>query len=139
MRAGIGLALISHVACSMIFVDAPPPQAARMRYFDCTDSLAAPIIDTTYLAFSLADTIAATKQDGQFQTSSFLAGLALAGLFGYSAYRGYTQTSECRSAQSVLRMRLEAPEGAVPRRVRSHYRMRNWARLLGWHLCCAEY
>ena len=41
------LALASGLGCSLAVVDKPPANHASLRYFDCTSSRIAPVLDTT--------------------------------------------------------------------------------------------
>lgn len=111
--------------CSWLFVEAPPVQHEQLRYFDCTESRAAPIIDTTVAALygltSAALLVQALEgEDGgssRYDTIGIVAPVAVAAVFGFSAADGFSTTAECEDAKSkwTRRLRERPPPASVVR------------------------
>ena len=102
----------------MLFVEGPPPRHAAMPYFDCTSSVAAPVLDTVWAGLNgagaliaLGSTDAELKMQNQTNNRGTVIGVGLAwlALSGVSAVRGYQQTSDCREAKAQLALRLTRP------------------------------
>ena len=98
-------------SCSWIFVNGPPASAPPPPYaIDCTDSNAAPVIDTTLAAlFGLSTLVAlaVTADDGssEDETQNFAIIGATYGAttlaFSLSALGGFRKTSACREMRSA--------------------------------------
>ncbi|HVR03489.1 MAG TPA: hypothetical protein VMT47_15235, partial [Polyangia bacterium] len=104
--------------CSALFVDGPPPNARKLRAFNCTTSNSWPTTDVILGGLTLLDGLGAVTSASQSSTSGGIsnanyvaAGVALGGaaLFAASAVSGYKNTSACRDATSELMTRLYPP------------------------------
>jgi hypothetical protein len=121
MRALVPTLLLALLpGCSLLFVEGPPPGHQRLRYFDCTSSRLAPIVDTVFSAvYGLGGVVqAADMADadvGGDVVPAVLVPLGLAALFGVSAAHGYATTSECEDAKARWAHELlSAPARAAP-------------------------
>jgi hypothetical protein len=103
--------------CSLLFVDAPPENAKKLKMFTCTQSNTLPVVDGVIAGLSAID-IATALVDG---TSTYDAngnlvkkpdyGLAIgagavAALFATSAYIGNSRATACKEATAELMSRL---------------------------------
>jgi hypothetical protein len=104
--------------CSFLFVDGPPPNARKLRAFNCTTSNSWPTTDVILGGLTLLDGLGAVTSASQSSTyggnnngNYIAAGVALGGaaLFAASAVSGYKDTSACREATSELMTRLYPP------------------------------
>lgn len=101
--------------CSFLFVNGPPPRREEQVAFDCTESRAAPVLDTIFAILQGANfAFAAASSDEQWaenyngdppleRTAAVPLYIAGALLFTGSAYYGYTNTRECRDAKMQVR------------------------------------
>jgi hypothetical protein len=99
--------------CSFVFVNGPPPNPAREPSFDCTETIAVPVIDTVPAVFFDAFTalvlisLASTYNSPGSHDGAVIAGFAAipAGLLGIaytiSAARGYGDVDACREAKTA--------------------------------------
>jgi hypothetical protein len=99
--------------CSFVLVSGPPPNPAREPSFDCTETIAVPVIDTIPAVFFDGFTalaligLASTYNSPGSHDGAVIAGLAAipAGLLGIaytvSAARGYSDVDACRDAKSA--------------------------------------
>lgn len=99
--------------CSWLFVDKAPPNHAQLRYFDCTSSKIAPVLDTVEaVGGSLAAGIIASDSSyGSDKAAGVAVEIGLAAVFAASAIYGYTATSDCRDAKDALAARIK--RGAI--------------------------
>ena len=108
----------SQSGCSLLFVDAPPPNHAQLRHFDCTSSKAAPIIDTVIGGYQVVRTaVALSAEDSDYGSypisrgADIAFGLGLSTLFIASAVYGFSTTGDCSDAEDALARRsLSRPE-----------------------------
>ena len=89
-----------------MFVKAPPPRGDRERPFDCTTSMAAPVLDGLLMGLHGVRVGYAFSQDdadyrGSWSSRQFDIGLGLGLMFVHaiSAYAGDRRVTECRSLQ----------------------------------------
>jgi hypothetical protein len=105
--------ILAASGCSWIFVKPSAPKHMQLRYFDCTSSKAAPILDTIGAGLGGASTVYVLSTDsaGVHAPPSHAAyialGLGITALYTASAVYGYSHTSECAHAQDELQERLE--------------------------------
>jgi hypothetical protein len=103
--------------CSFLFVDGPPPNAKKLRAFNCTSSNSWPTTDVILGGLTLLDglgavTSASQTTSGTSNNANYVAaGVALGGaaLFAASAATGYKNASACRDATGELMTRLYQP------------------------------
>ena len=106
MRAFALLLLPPLSGCSLLFVESPPPSHhQRLRYFDCTSSRLAPIVDTVVAtSYGLTGVaMAAYAADDEVRGDAVpmvLLPLGVAALFGVSAAHGFSTTSDCEDAKA---------------------------------------
>jgi hypothetical protein len=106
--------------CSFLFVDGPPPNAKKLRAFNCTTSNSWPTTDVIIGGLTLLDglgavTSASQTTSGGINNANYIAaGVALGGaaLFAVSAATGYKNTSACRDATGELMTRLYPPNAS---------------------------
>jgi hypothetical protein len=118
----VSAAAMATSGCSLLFVDAPPENAKKMKMFTCTQSNTLPIVDGVIAGLSAID-VASALVDG---TTTYDAngnsvkkpdyGLAIgagavAALFATSAYIGNSRTSACKEATADLMSRLYPSPG----------------------------
>jgi hypothetical protein len=112
-------------ACSFAFVSGPPPNAAQLPYFTCTESRAVPVLDTIWTALMVLDVIAlGTQSDADWaKTNSCAPGdtscpaisrhgaLAIDAVMGAAGAAGliygFTKTGACRSAKAEAAARQQ--------------------------------
>jgi hypothetical protein len=124
----LGALLGALPGCSWLFVEAPPVGHERLRYFDCTESRLAPIVDTTgavvygiqgalFLATGLPGAHGETDGFGADNVALFAASAAVATAFGLSAGHGFGATSDCEAAKTAWLQRAvhEPAPPAAPR------------------------
>ena len=156
-RVGTLLLSASSIGCSLLFVDGPPPEYAKLPSVDCTAGRGWPVVDTLLGGvFALDAALAATGGFGEDSegkkldsgakvalTSTFI---GLAALGGYSAYYGFANVAECREAGRVVARNAPAPATSaesftyilrtldeVPNEA-TYERLRATARQLGWRI-----
>lgn len=110
-------ALAGGPGCSFLFVDGPPPNhATSVDPIDCTQSRAAPIIDTIFAGlYGLSAVSTATEHGSASGTGSRAAlMLGVAAVELASAAHGYANTADCREAKQrwAERRIAEAPGAA---------------------------
>jgi len=104
--------------CSYLFVSGPPPDHKRLNYFDCTESTAAPVIDTVVFALEgLGTASVIVYQEGDRKVVGVIGGLVSMVLFGTSALYGYSKTDKCEKAQIARISRLDRREEKQRERV----------------------
>jgi hypothetical protein len=114
---------VSLSGCSFLFVNGPPDNHKAMPYFDCTSSVAAPVLDTVWAGLNgLGAASAASASDAQWKAQGqsnergtvAVVGLVWLMISGASAIRGYQLTSDCREAKGQLAARLTQPRPSRP-------------------------
>ncbi len=99
--------LVTTSGCSWIFMNKPPASADAQLDVDCTESRTAPVVDTVFAALyviGMASTLAtggSSSSGGTMTTSTpttgiIISGLITVGIFGASAYSGYSWAARCR-------------------------------------------
>jgi len=118
----LSLALLPLSGCSWLLVEAPPPGHEHLRYFDCSTSRAAPIVDTV-LGGLYGLTAVEMAVDRSGSGSGVPAGetvtlvvveAGLAAMFGVSAVYGYGTTAKCDDAKASLTERTLASPARTP-------------------------
>jgi len=123
MRRAAGATLLVAVlpGCSWLFVESPPVHHERLSYFDCTESRAAPIVDTALaVAYGLSGLVGLaagvpgahgeTDGFGSDNIAMFAVSAAAATGFGLSAGYGFGATADCDQAKAKWAQRvLERP------------------------------
>ncbi len=98
--------------CSALFMSGPPPGDGPLPEGTCETSVVAPALDAGVSAFWVLPTVGLAVDGDSWDDSQSgwvgapkEAGIAmfglLAGAWGYSAYKGFTWTSECRRRQAL--------------------------------------
>lgn len=92
-----------------MFVDKRPSAHAALDSFECTTSLAPPIIDSWLAASDATVAVAALvlMQDADYQDRPFLVGAAVLSaaavlVWSVSAVYGYTEIGKCRDATEAM-------------------------------------
>lgn len=105
---------LSGTACSFTFTRRPPPNHQQMASFDCTESRAAPVLDTIFTSYQVLRVAAAMgASDADYEGAALSRpvdigfGLALGALGLASAAYGYSATGECRRARDEARGRYQ--------------------------------
>jgi hypothetical protein len=122
--AAAALCLIALAAptpgCSFLFVDGPPAGHERLPYFDCSTSVAWPVVDTIFSGLFVSTLIEATsRSDAYYSTSTYSRqeditySAIFLGLYGASALVGYARSSDCRAAKAEA-ARRPAPVPSYP-------------------------
>lgn len=76
--------------------DGPLPEGT------CAESVLAPVLDAAMSALMVVSAVGAASDDTEDYEDVVYAIMAIpAGAWGYSAYRGFTWTSECRPRQAL--------------------------------------
>src|SRR5437763_6160423 len=113
------LGILSLCGCSWIFVERAPANHQQMVAFDCTSSVAAPVLDGVWAGLNLAGALAAAGANehnwsGPYDTTTtVIVGVGWAIVSGASAAYGFAQTNACRQAKDELYARLSSQQ---PRR-----------------------
>jgi hypothetical protein len=91
-------------ACSLAFVNGPPPNHRQLPFFDCTSSNLLPTVDLLFAGAAAVDAVGGTAgASGLPSSRTELAGFAVeAAAFAASAVYGYGKTSACKKAQGEL-------------------------------------
>jgi hypothetical protein len=117
LALALGLAVLP--GCSWIFVEGPPVGHERLRYFDCSTSRAAPIVDTVFgglYGLAAVETAVGNGSDSASVTVPIvLVEAAAAVVFGVSAVYGYGTTSKCDDAKERWARRVMAAPPPAPR------------------------
>jgi hypothetical protein len=114
--AVVGLPWIS--GCSFMFMQGPPDNHARLKYFDCVSSVAAPVADTTgAAAYGLFAAATASIDDEDSEPPSPVLFGTFAALHLASAIYGYVDASSCNSAKQELANRIHQREAANDQRI----------------------
>jgi hypothetical protein len=106
--AVVAVALVANVSgCSALFVDGPPPNHAKLRYFDCDSSRLAPVVDGSIAGImGLAVLGASDSGIGEQETGPFVMTIAIAGAALASSVYGWSKTSACQEAKTALSARM---------------------------------
>ena len=90
--------------CSVLLMNGPPPGDGPLPEGTCSTSVVAPALDAAWSALWVFGLVATTSDDNQNdyvdEVYAVAFGLPAAG-WGYSAYKGFTWTSECRRRQAL--------------------------------------
>ena len=115
--------LTSAPGCSWIFTRPAPSNHESLRSFDCSTSLAPPVLDTVLTVTNVAAALhVATKDDVANQGRSVFLGLSVAALWALSAHYGHTKTSQCAAAKTYRRPENRSSEQEqVPQDVPSEF------------------
>ena len=114
--------------CSFMFVSGPPPNHEQLASFSCSESRAAPVVDTILAALQVLNlATAAGNTDAEWndrfngnppisRDTAVPLYVATTVLTTVSAYYGYKHTGECRAAkeQAAARYMQYAPPPYVP-------------------------
>jgi len=131
MRFMVAVAVMWLSGCSFIFVSGPPTNHEQLPYFSCSESRAAPVVDTILAALQALNlATAASVSDQQWSDNfngdpPFSRGAAVPLYVGTtlftaaSAYYGYKNTGDCREAKAAASNRAMqnqpyAPPGSRP-------------------------
>lgn len=99
------VALLFHPGCSFLFVKGPPAEHAQMSSFDCSESMAWPMIDATWAALAALNGIGVitaildTTTKTPDQTRVIVVGASWLLLSGISAIDGFGKVRECNAAR----------------------------------------
>jgi hypothetical protein len=101
-----------------MFMQGPPDNHARLKYFDCVSSVAAPVADTTGAAVhGLIAAAAASVDDEDSEPPSPVLFGAFAAVHLASAIYGYVDAASCSSAKQELANRIHQREAASDQRI----------------------
>jgi hypothetical protein len=117
LAAVVVLAAAPGFGCSFIFSEGPPPNHARLPYFDCSSSYAPPVLDTIWGGLNLLGaTLALAQSEEEWnreQTTdrnvAIVTGLLWTALSGSSAAYGYNKVGACKQAKEQLMLRQMRP------------------------------
>lgn len=99
--------------CSWCFVQGPPEHHEQLRYFDCTTSKVAPVIDTAGgVIYGITGGTAVLSGDTKDREASIAALAAMSAASAASAVYGFLKTSDCEDAKAALMLRIAAQEPA---------------------------
>ncbi len=101
----LSIALAGPSGCSALFVEGPPPDHARLRYFDCTSSRAAQTVDMILGGVMVLAALGAAQDSSAEPSARLTVNLVAAGLVGSAIY-GTVRTDSCREAKSDLMARM---------------------------------
>jgi hypothetical protein len=111
--------LLAAAGCSFTFTEAPPADHDRRLFFDCSTSLAPPIIDSVIAALgasSLVNAIGADadsfRSNGTTRAATIASAAVVAAAAGVSALHGYGASGACRAARDALEARVQALRAA---------------------------
>lgn len=116
MRPVLGLALCATAGCSLVLHDTPPSGATAERFVPCDESNGWPIVDTAIAAVMAVNAALCARdqpcdnESGAGKTGAIIGLAALAGIYGYSAFRGYRGAARCRD----LHVDFAARPGPAP-------------------------
>lgn len=93
-------------SCSFLFVSGPPPHDQRIGRFDCTTTMAAPVVDGVLAALQVLGLVwAASKSDAEVREAAGIprdnaigVSISWAILYTASAVHGASRVSDCRDA-----------------------------------------
>jgi hypothetical protein len=115
------LSVLTTTGCSLAFVERAPAQAATLRYFDCTSSRTAPVLDTVGAGFYGVSTVIAVSvsedefdRHGVSKLATVALNLAISALFGAGAIYGYRETARCADAKRGLSGRADPVSDWTP-------------------------
>lgn len=117
----LGLPLIS--GCSFIFMQGPPDDHAKLRYFDCVSNTAAPVTDTVNAAANgLVTVLSLQDSSDDDESAAILVFGSVAALYAASAIYGYVSAETCSLAKQGLADRIEQREAEHARRIEAFER-----------------
>jgi hypothetical protein len=113
---GLVLTVAGQAGCSFAFVEPPPVDHARRRFFDCSTVVAPPIVDSVLaslgvlsLAGAAGESEADAQRNGTTRAATVASAVVLLGAAGSAAIYGYRATAACRQARAALAARQGAP------------------------------
>jgi hypothetical protein len=127
MRWMVVVVVMCLSGCSFLFVHGPPPRYDEMAEFDCTESRAAPVVDTVLGVLQGLNLIVAAGETDQdwarifngnppFERSTAVPIYAIAAAVELgSAIYGYSVTGSCRAAKAKVRDERGVDPGGRPR------------------------
>ncbi len=110
LRVALACVLTLCGGCSWLFVSEAPAQPKQFRYFDCTSSRVAPVLDSAgAVVYGLAAVAAAsTDAFARSDRAAYTAVYAVTGALAIaSAVYGFRQTDRCQTAKEEMGMRLD--------------------------------
>jgi hypothetical protein len=126
MRLLVWVLVASLSGCSFAFVIGPPPRHEELPAFDCTESRVAPVLDTVFTALQALNVAVVASITDQRWSDAFNGKppfdrgtavplyIALTAVGAFSAYYGYSRTSDCRDALEAARHRAGGTVGPQP-------------------------
>lgn len=125
-RVGAALLALACAGCSLVFSQGPPPHHERMAWFDCSDSVAPPLLDVAGVAlYSLALVVALSaeestenprRQGPEERRRAIASSAVLAAIAAPSAVHGFVTRARCVEAQRALAQRQRPPAILAPSR-----------------------
>jgi hypothetical protein len=106
------LGMLSLCGCSWIFVERTPANHQQLVAFDCTTSVAAPVLDTVWGGLNLVGALSAAGANEHNWSgpadpaTTVIVGVGWAIVSGVSAAYGFAHTKACREAKDDLYARL---------------------------------
>jgi hypothetical protein len=98
-----------------LFVQPLEPNALHRRRSTCTTSVAAPVLDTLFVATNVISAVYVASQDNVTNKEQAVSlGLSVATLWALSAAYGYSKTSECSAWEAWEEGTGEAPPSSSP-------------------------
>jgi hypothetical protein len=105
------LTMLASSACSFAFVERAPTQPTTLRYFDCTSSRTAPVLDTIGASvYGVSTGVAVSVSESEFERhgvsklASVALNLAMTALFSAGAIYGFHETARCSDANATSRV-----------------------------------
>jgi hypothetical protein len=128
MRFMVVAVVVVLSGCSFMFVSGPPPNHEQLPSFSCSESRAAPVVDTILAALQVLNLATAAGNTDEEWNNRFNGNppisrdtavplyVATTVLTTVSAYYGYKNTGECRAAkeQAAARYMQYAPPPYAP-------------------------
>lgn len=110
------IGMLLSCGCSWIFVQRAPANHQQLVAFDCTTSVAAPVLDAVWGGLNLAGALAAAGGNDRSWSgpsdrgTTFIVGMGWAVISGVAAGYGFVHTSACRQAKDELYARLSSQQ-----------------------------
>jgi hypothetical protein len=104
--------------CSFVFGEGPPPDHARLAYFDCVSTYGLPVADALFATSGVlgaADAFSKTKQqyananNGDSRNTVGGTDIAVAAIYAASTIYGVVQATRCQQAKEALEARIMRP------------------------------
>lgn len=100
-------------ACSLAFVEGPPPPEARQIVLSCTESWVAPVLDVVAVGVGVRGLLVAEDDFFSSRQEKAVVSAAWSALFASSALVGFRRVRDCRRAHREL-TRSVAPHLVTP-------------------------